>query len=40
MYSSGGIELSAQHNKVKVVNTLDSRLDMMTEQVGDSGRLQ
>lgn len=31
--SSGGIELSAQHNKVKVVNTLDSRLDMMTEQM-------
>lgn len=33
MDSSGGVELFAQQNKVKVVNTLDSRLDMMTEQM-------
>jgi V-type H+-transporting ATPase subunit E len=31
--SSGGVELVAQQNKVKVVNTLDSRLEMMTEQM-------
>jgi len=31
--SSGGVELLAQQGKVKVVNTLDSRLDMMTEQM-------
>jgi len=29
----GGVELVTQHGKIKVENTLDSRLEMMSHQV-------
>jgi len=35
-YSSGGVELSAFGGKIKVVNTLESRLDMMMRQVNSN----
>ena len=34
MYRSGGVELVAQGGRIRVVNTLDSRLDLMSRQVG------
>lgn len=31
--SAGGIELTAQHGRIKINNTLESRLDMISQQV-------
>jgi len=31
--ASGGVELLAQHGRIKVVNTLDSRLEMISQQM-------
>lgn len=33
-FSTGGVELWAQKFRIKVENTLDSRLEMMSEQAG------
>lgn len=33
VFSAGGIELTAQHGKMKINNTLESRLDMISQQV-------
>ena len=32
-YRSGGVELFCDHGKIKVVNTLEARLEMMSQQV-------
>lgn len=32
-YSAGGVELLAKQGRIKVVNTLESRLEMMSKQV-------
>ena len=32
-HSAGGIELLAKQGRIKVVNTLESRLEMMSRQV-------
>jgi len=32
-HSAGGVELLAKQGRIKVVNTLESRLEMMSRQV-------
>lgn len=33
LFSAGGVELLAKQGRIKVVNTLESRLEMMSRQV-------
>jgi V-type H+-transporting ATPase subunit E len=35
--ASGGVELVAQGGRIRVVNTLDSRLALISKQVGSFG---